>query len=467
MNSNRGGFANVDLFRRIPTDLTEATSLGAVMSLITILLMAILFVSELTAFLTTDITTDVALDVNEAQTLRINFNVTFRALHCDYVSVDVWDSLGDNRQNITKNVEKWQMDLNGRKRIFAGRNKDVREVKYEEHDATLEEMHENGVHAVVVTKDTFDNFVSAQDYAFVNFYAPWCIWCQRLHPTWEQFAEKVEEEKMPIQVGQVDCVENSALCQAQKIQAFPTVRWFQDGEGVLPDYKSDRTVTAFNSFASRKLEANERYKDWETKAKKADPGKAKRPPPNPNQGRAEHPGCMVSGHINVNRVPGNFHVEAVSVNHNLNAAMTNLSHTVNHLSFGEPELRNTRKTRKVLAKIPDTHKNFSPMDDTDWMTKKFHAAHHHYLKIVSTHFDSNIVKYQYLEQSQEVKYEEEDVPEARWSYDISPMSVTVSRKGRKSWYEFITSLFAIVGGTFTTLGLIDGVLYKAFKSKKL
>ena len=263
----------------------------------------------------------------------------------------------------------------------------------------------------------------------------------------------------------MDCVENAALCSAQKIQAFPTVRWFQDGQGVLPDYKSDRTVSAFNSFASRKLEANERYKDWEEKAKKSN--NKKRPPPDPTKGRAEHPGCMVSGHINVNRVPGNFHIEAVSKNHNLNAAMTNLSHYVSTLSFGEPTLRDTRKARKVLGKIPDAHKNFSPMDGSSWVTKKFHAAHHHYLKIVSTHFDSDITKYQYLEQSQEVKYEEEDVPEARWSYDISPMAVTVKRKSRKSWYEFITSLFAIVGGTFTTLGLIDGVLYKAFKSKKL
>ena len=42
-----------------------------------------------------------------------------------------------------------------------------------------------------------------------------------------------------------------------------------------------------------------------------------------------------------------------------------------------------------------------------------------------------------------------------------------TRFARRSWYEFLTSLFAIVGGTFTTLGLIDGILYKAFKSKKL
>lgn len=74
--------------------------------------------------------------------------------------------------------------------------------------------------------------------------------------------------------------------------------------------------------------------------------------------------------------------------------------------------------------------------------------------------------YQFIEQSQIVKYSEDDVPEARFSYDISPMSVIVKTDGLK-WYDYLTSLFAIIGGTFTTLGLIDASLYKVFKPKKL
>ena len=34
-------------------------------------------------------------------------------------------------------------------------------------------------------------------------------------------------------------------------------------------------------------------------------------------------------------MPGNFHIESRSKFHNLNPEMSNLSHTVNHLSFGE------------------------------------------------------------------------------------------------------------------------------------
>eukprot|EP00518_Triparma_eleuthera_P001897 CAMPEP_0182454244 /NCGR_PEP_ID=MMETSP1319-20130603/968_1 /TAXON_ID=172717 /ORGANISM="Bolidomonas pacifica, Strain RCC208" /LENGTH=274 /DNA_ID=CAMNT_0024652245 /DNA_START=9 /DNA_END=830 /DNA_ORIENTATION=+ len=267
MNRPNSGLAGLDFFRRIPTDLTEATSLGAIMSILCLVTMFLLFTSELLAFMTTDVTTTVAMDTHLDKTLRINFNVTFHALHCDYLSVSVWDALGTNKQNITKNVEKWQLDSEGKKRIFSGRNKEQREVKHDTHDKSFQEMHENGVQAVDVQESTFDSFLHEKENAFVDFYAPWCIWCQRLHPTWEAFAEKVDEEGMPISVGKVDCVKESKLCAAQKVNAFPTLRWFTNGNAVQPDYKSDRTVNALNAFAARKLEATEKFKDWEKKAK--------------------------------------------------------------------------------------------------------------------------------------------------------------------------------------------------------
>ena len=34
-------------------------------------------------------------------------------------------------------------------------------------------------------------------------YAPWCVWCQRLHPTWEALAEAVEEEKIGTKIVKV------------------------------------------------------------------------------------------------------------------------------------------------------------------------------------------------------------------------------------------------------------------------
>ena len=215
----------------------------------------------------------------------------------------------------------------------------------------------------------------------------------------------------------------------------------------------------------------------------------------------EHPGCMMSGFVLVNRVPGNFHLEARSKHHNLNAAMTNLSHVVNHLSFGTPLDKNTKKK---IQKFGDTFGETAPIDGNAYINRQFHTSYHHYTKVVSTHYEvtsllsrrmrrvlgfcsargsiaqlflalhartllthhfSGLLQYQMLTQSQIMHYEELDVPEAKFSYDLSPMAVIVSSKGRR-WYDFVTSLMAIIGGTFTVVGMIDGVTHRFIKGGK-
>lgn len=47
-------------------------------------------------------------------------------------------------------------------------------------------------------------------------------------------------------------------------------------------------------------------------------------------------------------------------------------------------------------------------------------------------------------------YDEEEVPEARFAYNISPMSVLV-RTEKRPWYDFVTKVLAIVGGTFSVV----------------
>jgi len=465
-NRRRTTMSSVDFYRRVPKDLTEATTLGAVMSVCAMVVMGVLFFAETMAFVRTRVVTEIALDDNSDPLVQLNFNISLLALQCDYVSVDVWDVLGTNKQNVTKNIEKWQLDESGNRKIFSGRNRETREVIHEEHDKTLEEMHEDGVHAIELSHHEFNSFVEKFDMAFINFYAPWCVWCQRLHPTWEKFAEAIDAEKMPIRVGNVDCVAQSALCSEQRIMAFPCLRFYENGKFDGPEYKSDRTVKALTAHATRKLSASSKHHDW----KNANSDSNSNSKPRPMYTRPENPGCQVSGTLMVNRVPGNFHIEAKSVNHNLNAAMTNLTHTVNHLSFGPMGKNPSRQVTRALKQVPEALQQFNPLDEKEFPTMKFHEAFHHYIKVVSTHINlgsSNVpTLYQFLEQSQVVYYEEVNVPEARFSYDLSPMSVIVEKEERK-WYDYLTSLCAIIGGTFTTLGLIDATLYKVFKPKKL
>merc|ERR1712130_842364 len=156
-----------------------------------------------------------------------------------------------------------------------------------------------------------------------------------------------------------------------KVMAFPTLRWFHSKEPVSPDYKQDRTVAAPVSFATRKLEMDEKFKEWDKKAVETgeDDEARDRKRKLYQSNRPEHPMCQVSGHLMVNRVPGNFHIEAKSVNHNLNAAMTNLTHIVNHLSFGDPIEESNRSTKRILKQVPEEHRQFNPMDGTMYKTE--------------------------------------------------------------------------------------------------
>ena len=235
--------------------------------------------------------------------------------------------------------------------------------------------------------------------------------------------------------------------------AFPTLRRYKSGKAIMPDYKGDRTVDALISFAKEWVDEgdddDDDAGDWE-----------------------HHPGCQVSGHLMVNRVPGNLHMEAKSVNHEINSAMTNLTHRVNHLSFGAPDGPQGHYLNFLafFSDIPENYKHTNPMKDKYYPTYHFHQAFHHHLKIISTHvdylFSHNTVVYQILEESQLVYYDVQEIPEIKFLWDMSPMSVSLTKEGRP-WYDYITNLLAIVGGTYTTLGLINATLLGIFKPKRI
>lgn len=438
------------MYRRVPADLTETTSLGGLFSIVAGVFMAILCVVEIISFMSHTTETMVVLDQSHDQMIRINFNITMLDLPCRFAVVDVLDVLGTNRMNITKNIEKWNLDEEGRRRFFQGRNREEREILHDDHHAELEVLLQNGEHAIPLTADSFDEYMQANEFTFVSFYAPWCVWCQRLAPTWEAFAEHVEAESIPIKVAKVDCVTHTQLCKDQKVHAFPTLRLFNRASPLPPDYNTDRTVAALASYVTRRLNVEEKRKNW----------------PERDREYVEHPGCMLSGHLLVNRVPGNFHIEARSKAHNLNAVSTNLSHVVNHLSFG-PLYQDEVLTR--LEKFSSEFYVSNSLDGRMFVLDEYHKAHHHYVKVVGTLYEvpqrwgkEDMFTYQMLPETSVMSYAVDDVPEAKFSYEISPMAVIVKRTGRR-WYEFGTSLFGILGGTFTVVGLLDSTLHRLLR----
>jgi hypothetical protein len=89
----------------------------------------------------------------------------------------------------------------------------------------------------------------------------------------------------------------------------------------------------------------------------------------------------------VDRAPGNFHIQAQSKGHDLAAHMTNVSHIINHLSFGKPFSKYFIK--EGLKNTPEGFlETTRPFDGNVYVTSNVHEAHHHYLKIITTDFDA-------------------------------------------------------------------------------
>jgi len=72
--------------------------------------------------------------------------------------------------------------------------------------------------------------------------------------------------------------------------------------------------------------------------------------------------------------------------------------------------------------------------------------------------------YQILAQNQLSHYEKDVVPEAKFIYDLSPIAISFREKTRK-WYDYLTSVMAIIGGSFTVVGMMESTVY-AMSSKK-
>lgn len=336
----------------------------------------------------------------------------------------------------------------------------------------------------------------------------------------EEYEEAMKVE-LPVMIAKVDCVTHKELCFQQQIWAYPTLRLFIEGTPTA-DYKGDRTVLEMIHWLSAVETAHKQgIGEAEFKVKVADeiareildveetkeemtaiparPGngadtgahkewaeKMKRYRTRTNAAKVwddkEHPGCQLSGFLWVDRVPGNFHIQARSTSHDIAAHMTNVSHEIHHLSFGEPYIKNDILSGKMKYELPKNFaKTLAPLDGNVYINQNEHEAFHHYMKVVTTQFTDpykNVPKktayrrgtkpvaYQILSSSQLSFYRSDIVPEAKFSYDPSPIAVYHRSYSEKRWYDYITSIMAIIGGTFTVLGMIENTLHAAMKKRK-
>ncbi|KAF4122639.1 protein disulfide-isomerase A1 [Geosmithia morbida] len=96
-----------------------------------------------------------------------------------------------------------------------------------------------------LTKDTFDDFIKANDIVLAEFFAPWCGHCKALAPEYEIAATSLKEKD--IKVAKIDCTEEAELCKSQGVEGYPTLKVFRGLDDVSP-YTGQRKAPAITSY---------------------------------------------------------------------------------------------------------------------------------------------------------------------------------------------------------------------------
>jgi len=427
--------------------------------------MVTLLILEFSAFMQVQTTTEMVVDrTPPSELLKITFNMSFPALSCEFATLDVSDSLGTKKMNLTKTIRKLPIDAVYNRAGHAYEDDHSKApVKYDDEDMWWEHMDLS----VPLSHDNFVQTLNRYPIVIINFFAPWCHWCQRLEPAWEAATKEVHE-KYPeaadgrIRFAKVDCTQEMDMCRSHYITGFPSIRVFRrahddiyiHGQHEHEAYTGDRTKEALVRFADSLVPS------------------AGLPHVRHGQLTAapKTPGCNMAGFVLVKKVPGTLHFTARAEGHSFDHAWMNMTHLVHSLYFG------SRPSPRKYYELKKLH----PLGlDPEWMDKMTGQSffsdspqhtHEHYLEIVMTtiepknhHPGSSYDAYEYIAHSH--TYMSDSTPAAKFSYTLSPIQIVVKEDSRQ-WYHFLTTLCAIIGGVFTVAGILDSMFYSVAKMAK-
>lgn len=179
-------------------------------------------------------------------------------------------------------------------------------------------------------------------------------------------------------------------------------------------------------------------------------------------------GCNIQGYVNVPRISGSLHFSPGKPIRSLHGMISlsallemtskhfDLTHRIDRLSFGTSFPGAKEPLNGVERK--EQHQSQTGM-------------YQYYIKVVRTEYDSDddhkdVVSNQYSvtehfrKLSLTATATGAGLPGVYFFYDFSSVMMRIEHTSR-SWTHFLTTLCAVVGGVFTVMGLLDGVLERA------